>query len=132
MAPDGGDLMISRHRFLATGAAFTSTLPPSSILRANGSVAHIVLAIWQSNMISVFTEGQAFPGGWVDDPAIQAWNENVQSVQTYQPGVNSNAVGTYWGPEAEYARQRRTARPGDQLCICKVIGARFFGPRFCL
>jgi Carbohydrate esterase, sialic acid-specific acetylesterase len=118
--------MISRRRLLATGAAFTSTLAAPNVLRANGPVAHIVLAIGQSNMTSAFTEGQTFPGGWIDDPAIQIWNENAQSVQTYQPGANSSAVGTYWGPEAEYARQRRIARPSDHLCICKVIGVRFF------
>jgi hypothetical protein len=111
---------------LAARAQQPAGMPTPNILRASRPMANIVLAVGQSNMLSVFTENQTFPGGWTNDPSIQIFRATTSWVETYQPGLNSAPVATFWGPEAEYARQRRIARPTDHLCICKVLGTRFF------
>jgi hypothetical protein len=118
---------ISRRGVLIGGGALASYLTVSRGL-AQGATVNIVLVAGASNALAYGTDGQPFPGGWTDDPAVMIWNQNAQWIQTYQPGVNSDTVGTYWGPEAEYCRQRRLARPLDNLCVVKVASGGTMRP----
>lgn len=84
-------------------------------------IGNIILVAGQSNAMNFGTLGLPFPGGWTPDPNIQIWNGSTQTVQTYAPGVNSNGdtASLTWGPEAEFARLRRIARPNESFCIVK-------------
>lgn len=92
-------------------------------------IGNIVLVVGQSNAMNYGTLGLGFPGGWTPDAGIQIRNnfKAAPGFETYNPGVNSNGddMSATWGPEAEYARLRRIARPGETFYIVKhAVGGR--------
>jgi len=86
-------------------------------------IGNVVLVLGQSNAMNFGTSGLPFPGGWTSDAGIQIWNgfKTTPGFEAYNPGINSNGdtSDATWGPEAEYCRQRRLARPNETIYIVK-------------
>jgi hypothetical protein len=75
-------------------------------------VAMIDIGVGQSGMMNYGVTGVSFPGGWTSDSGIKIWNSTTSAWETYAPGTNAlGSNSALWGPEAEFLRQKRLARP---------------------
>jgi hypothetical protein len=88
---------------------------------ANESIVMVDLVFGQSGSLNYGTAVSAFPGGWTADPGIQIWNATAGAWQTYAPGTNATgSTSVLWGPEAEFERQKRLARPDITRYVIKL------------
>jgi hypothetical protein len=91
------------------------------------TIEDCVVFAGQSNGETAFTPAnQPFPGGWTADPNILIWTgaPTANTWAQYDPGTNSNPTwgSTYWGPEAEFARQWRLDSPQKLRIIKRCTG----------
>jgi len=85
-----------------------------------GRTAHVALVAGQSNAVGWDTTAAEVPENLLSAPGQYVWTGSAFA--PLQNGVNNGALssnGEKWGPEAEFGRQWRRARPSTSLWIIK-------------